>query len=115
MFSTPAFAQAAGAAPNAATGPLALIMNLLPMLAILVVFYFLLIRPQQQRLKAHQAMVANLKKGDEVVTSGGMIGKIKTVSDTEVGVDLGHGLVVNFVRNTITEVRGPQIIPPTKN
>lgn len=114
MFSTPAYAQAAGAA-GAANSPIALIMNLLPMLAILVVFYFLLIRPQQQRLKAHQEMVAKLQKGDTVVTSGGMIGKVKSLTDTEVSVELAPNMVVKVVRHTITEVRGPQIIPPSND
>ncbi len=104
MFSTPAYAQSADAA--AATGPIAVIMNILPLVGMLVVFYFLLIRPQQQRLKAHQALIAGIIKGDTVVTSGGMIGKVTKVEDNELSVELAPSMVVKVVRNTITEVRG---------
>lgn len=114
MFSTPAYAQAAGAAA-VPTGPVSIIMNLLPMLAILVVFYFLLIRPQQQRMKAHQEMVNNLKKGDTVVAAGGLIGKVKSVNEADVSIELAPNMVVKVVRSAISEVRGPQIIPPAND
>jgi preprotein translocase subunit YajC len=102
MFITPAFAQA-GAADGA--GLNAIIMQLLPLLFIVLIFYFLLIRPQQRRMKAHQEMIANLKRGDVVVTSGGMIGKIKSVADDEVRVELAPNMEVRVVRGTISEVR----------
>lgn len=102
MLISPAYAQAAsgGGDPTAA-----LIQSLLPLVIILVIFYFLLIRPQQKRLKTHQQMIANLKRGDVVVTSGGLIGKVKSVSDDEVRVELGPNVEVRVVRHTITEVR----------
>lgn len=104
MFISPAYAQAAGGA--AAPDPtMALLVQLLPFVLIFVVFYFLLIRPQQQRLKAHQAMIANLKRGDVVVTSGGMIGKIKSVADDEVRVELAPNMEVRVIKHTISEVR----------
>jgi preprotein translocase subunit YajC len=114
MFSTPAFAQAVGAAATK-QGPLEIIMGLLPMVAIMVVFYFLLLRPQQQRMKAHQQMLSELKKGDTVVAAGGLIGKVKTISEQEVSIELAPNLVVKVVRSAIAEVRGPQILPPAND
>jgi preprotein translocase subunit YajC len=102
MFGTEAYAQAAGAAPDPT---MALIANILPLVLILVVFYFLLIRPQQQRLKTHQQMIANLQKGDTVVTSGGLIGKVRSLDDMEVRVELAPNVEVRVVRGTIADVR----------
>jgi preprotein translocase subunit YajC len=101
MFISSAYAQTpAGGDPT--TG---LIMQIAPLLLIFVVFYFLLIRPQQQARKRHMEMVAALKKGDVVVTSGGMIGKVKSVADDEVRVELAPNVDVRVVRHTIAEVR----------
>jgi preprotein translocase subunit YajC len=101
---TPAAVGAAGAA--APVDPMtAVLLQLLPLVLIVVVFYFLIIRPQSQRLKAHQTMVANLKRGDVVVTSGGMIGKIKSVADDEVRVELAPNMEVRVLRGSISEVR----------
>ncbi len=113
MSLSPILLQAAPAAQ--ATGPIAIFMNFLPMVAILVVFYFLLLRPQQQRAKAHQEMVSALKKGDEVVTSGGFIGKVKNVQDNEISVEIAPNVVAKVLRHTIQEVRGPHIIPPAND
>ncbi|MGF1463874.1 MAG: preprotein translocase subunit YajC [Maricaulaceae bacterium] len=95
------FAHAQGAPP---AGP-NIIMQLLPLVAIFAIFYFLIIRPQQKRLKQHRDMVAGLRRGDEVVTQGGMIGKIQRVADDEVQVELAEGVKVRVVRQTIAEVR----------
>jgi preprotein translocase subunit YajC len=104
MFDTPAFAQAAGGA--AGGDPMgAAFMQLLPLVLIFVVFYFLLIRPQQQARKRHLDMVAALKKGDSVVTSGGLIGKVRSVADDEVRVELSPNVEVRVVRHAIAEVR----------
>lgn len=100
MLITPAFAQAAGG--GAAGGGLA---GFLPFILIIVVFYFLLIRPQQKRMKQHKEMVGALRRGDVVVTAGGLIGKIAKVEDDEVQVDLADGVRVKVVRSTITDVR----------
>lgn len=100
MFITPAFAQAAG--DSAAGGGL---VGFLPFLLIIVVFYFLLIRPQQKRMKQHKEMVSAIRRGDVVVTAGGLIGKIAKVEDDEVQVDLADGVRVKVVRSTITDVR----------
>jgi preprotein translocase subunit YajC len=71
-----------------------------------LVFYFLLIRPQQKRMKEHKEMVEGLKRGDEVITQGGLIGKVVKVADEEVTVELSEGVKVRVVRQTISTVRG---------
>lgn len=101
MFISPAFAQST-AVGDPTTG---LIMQIAPLILIFVVFYFLLIRPQQQARKRHMDMVAALKKNDIVVTSGGLIGKVKSVADDEVRVELAPNVDVRVLRHTIAEVR----------
>jgi preprotein translocase subunit YajC len=103
MFITEAFAQAAQS--DAGDPTTRLLMQLLPLVLIVVVFYFLLIRPQQRRMKAHQDMVANLRRNDTVVTSGGLIGKVKSVQEDEVRLELAPNVEVRVVRSMITEVR----------
>jgi preprotein translocase subunit YajC len=101
MLISPAYAQGAGGA----AGP-DLLMSILPFVLIFVIMYFLIIRPQRQRMKQHQEMVANLRRGDTVVTAGGLIGKVsKVVDDGEVQLELAEGLKVRAVRSMITEVR----------
>lgn len=102
MF-TPAYAQAAGAPPEPN-----MLMTLLPFVLIAVVFYFLLIRPQQKRLKEHRAMIEGIKRGDTIVTGGGIIAKVvKVIDDSdELEVDLGNDVKVRVVRSTIVDVRG---------
>jgi preprotein translocase subunit YajC len=101
MFISNAYAQtAAGGDPT--TG---IIMQILPLVLVFVVFYFLLIRPQQQARKRHMEMITQLKKGDVVVTSGGLIGKVKSVQDDEVRLELAPNVDVRVVRGTIAEVR----------
>lgn len=102
MLISPAFAQdAAGAADPGS----ALFMQMLPLVLVLVVFYFLLIRPQQRARKRHLEMITNLKKGDIVVTAGGLIGKVKSLQEDEVRVELSPNMDVRVVRGTIAEVR----------
>ncbi len=76
-----------------------------PLLLVFVVFYFLLIRPQQKRMKEHREMVAALSKGDEVVTSGGILGKVTKVDDAEAQVEIATGVKVRVLKSTISEVR----------
>ena len=93
-----AHAQAAGAAqPN----PL---MQMLPLVLIFVVFYFLLIRPQTKRAKEHRAMVAALAVGDEVATGGGLLGKVTEVSDQFLTVEIADGVAVKIQRHTVQSV-----------
>ncbi len=100
LLTLPAFAQAA---PASATQPI--LMQILFFLPLILIFYFLLIRPQQQRAKKHAEMVANIKRGDTVVTSGGLIGKVNKVNDAELSVDLADNVRVRIVKAMIVEVR----------
>lgn len=81
------------------------ILQLAPILLMVVLFYFMLIRPQQKRAKDHQTMLANLKRGDSVVLASGVLGKIVRVEDKEVGVEIAQGVTVKVVKGMITEVR----------
>ena len=87
----------------------------IPLILLLVVFYFLLIRPQQKRMKDHQAEIAAVKKGDRVVTGGGLIGKVTKVTDTEVEVELGQGIKVTAVKSTLTQVIDPTSAKPAND
>ena len=100
MFITPAYAQAAG---GAAANP---IVQFLPLILIFVIMYFLMIRPQQKKLKDHRAMVEALRRGDQVVTQGGIIGKISRVKEGEqdVEVEIAEGVKVRVVKSTISQV-----------
>lgn len=100
MFITPAYAQAAGGG----FGEMA--SAILPLVLIMAVFWFLLIRPQQKRAKEHAAMVAAVRRGDNIVTSGGMIGKVaKVIDDNEVLVEFGENTRIKVVKSSIAEVR----------
>lgn len=82
------------------------IIQFVPIIFIFVVMYFLVIRPQQKKAKAHRAMVEGVRRGDTVVTGGGLIGKVSKVNDErEVTIDLGEGVKVRIVRAMISEVR----------
>ena len=100
MFISPAYAQAAGTgAPG--FDPMFLVM----MGLMLAVMYFLMIRPQQKKVKEHKALIAAIKRGDQVVTSGGIIGTVAKVrSDTEIELEIADGVRVRIVRGMITEV-----------
>jgi len=96
------------ALPAAAQGEPAgggILMQLVFFLPLILIFYFLLIRPQQQRAKKHTQMVAAIKRGDTVVTSGGLIGKVSKVSDTELSVELAENVRVRVIRSMVIEVR----------
>jgi preprotein translocase subunit YajC len=82
------------------------ISSLVPLFLLFGIFYFLIIRPQQQRMKAHQAMVAGVKRGDTVVTAGGLIGKVSKVKDDgELLVEIADNVQVRVLKSTLTEVR----------
>jgi preprotein translocase subunit YajC len=102
-------AAATAAAPSPA---LAFVMQTLPFVLILLIFYFLMIRPQQQRAKAHQAMLAAVKKGDEVITGGGIRGRVSRVIDeTEAEVEIAQGVKVRVVKSTLSQVINPTAKP----
>ena len=97
MFVSPAYAQSADAG--------GMLVSFIPLLLIFAIMWFLIIRPQRQRLKEHQAMVTALRRGDQVVTQGGMIGKItKVKEDGELEVEIAQGVKVRVLRHTITSV-----------
>ena len=100
---TPAFAQAAGAAGS----PFDMIMqNMLPLAAIFAIMYLLVLRPQQQRAKKHQEMVKNVRRGDTIVTNGGLVGKVtKVVDDDQVEVEIADGVRVRQLRSMVADVR----------
>lgn len=100
MLISPAYAQAAGAA-----GGGDIFMSLLPLILIFVVFYFLLIRPQQKRMKEHRTMLSNIRRGDRIVTGGGIIGTVTKVGgDDELTVEIGENTRVKVVRSTVQTV-----------
>ena len=92
---------AAGASPGGATS---ILIGIAPWLLIFVIFYMLMIRPQQQRVKQHQAEIAAIKKGDEVITGGGLRGRVTKVSDAEVEVEIAQGVKVRAVKGTLSQV-----------
>lgn len=98
MFVTPAYAQAA------APGGTAAFAQFIPLLLVFVIMYFLILRPQQKKMSQHRAMVAALKKGDQVITQGGLIGKVVGVRDDELDVELAQGVRVRVVRSSIAQV-----------
>ncbi len=101
MLITEAFAQTAGGG-SSATG---LLVQFMPIILIFVIMYFLILRPQQQKARRHREMVNNLRRGDTVVTSGGLIGKVAKVDEHELQVELAEGVRVRIVRGMVAEVR----------
>ncbi len=97
---------AVGAGAPAEGGLMGTLISLAPMIAIFGVFYFLMIRPQQQRQKQHRELLGALQKGDTVVTSGGIIGKVAKLEELEAVIDTGEGGKLRIIRSMIIEVRG---------
>lgn len=86
-------------------GSTEVIVQLIPFIALFAIMYFLVLRPQQKRLKDHQAMVTNVRRGDTVVTSGGIIGKVVKAEEAEVLVEIAEGVKIRVVKSTLAEVR----------
>ena len=103
MFATPAYAQAVGGAPGAGS-PMDMLIQFAPLVGLVILFYFLMIRPQQRRMKAHQAMLGALKRGDTVILQSGVHGKIVRVEDATVGVEIATGVTVKVRKSMIAEV-----------
>ena len=100
MLITPAYAQSLGG------GDSSMLVSLLPFVLIFVIMYFLILRPQQKRAKQHQEMVKNVRRGDTVVTSGGLIGKVtKVIDDDQLEIELADGVKVRQVRQMVSDVR----------
>jgi preprotein translocase subunit YajC len=100
MFISPAYAQ--GAAPSSGASAF---MSFAPLILIFVIFYFLLIRPQQKRMKAHQAMIASAKPRDEVVTNGGLVGKVTKVDDHYLEIEIAKDVKVRVVKTMLADIR----------
>ncbi|MBI3517194.1 MAG: preprotein translocase subunit YajC [Proteobacteria bacterium] len=99
MLIAPAYAQAAGGGGGFD------LMTFAPLVAIFVVFYFMLIRPQQKKAKQHKELLSQMRRGDRIVTGGGIIGTItKVVNDSEVQVEIAEGVRVRVLRATVTDI-----------
>jgi len=103
---------AAAAAPS---GTAAFFFNIFPLLLVFIIFWFLMIRPQQKRMRDHQAQIAAVKKGDRIVTGGGLMGKVIKVTDNEVEVELAQGVRVTAVKSTLTQVIDPTAAKPAND
>ena len=104
MLITPAYAQGSLFGLGGDSG--GMITSLLPLVLIVVIMYFLVLRPQQQRVKQHQSMVKALRRGDTVVTNGGMVGKVtKVVDDDHIEIEISDGVKVRHLRTSVSEVR----------
>ena len=104
MFVTPAFAQAAGA--PAAPGGADLLIQFATIILLVVIFWLLIFRPQQKRMKSHQAMLSAIARGDTVVTTGGLVGKVtKAVDGEDLEVEIAQGTRVKISRGGISDVR----------
>ncbi len=102
MFITEAFAQTTAPAAGGAD----ILMSILPFILIFVVMYFLIIRPQRAQMKRREELLKNIRRGDQVVTGGGIVGKVtKVVDDAELEVEIAEGLKVRVMRSGISEVR----------
>ncbi len=98
MFISHAFAQSAGSTTESS------LMSFLPLILMFVVLYFIMIRPQMKRQKEHRNMLAALAVGDEVVTSGGLVGKVTKVSDAYIGVEIAQGVEITVQKHALTTV-----------
>jgi preprotein translocase subunit YajC len=105
MFASPAFAQAAGSASQGGIG--SILQLVVPWILILGIFYLLLWRPQQRAQKAHRARIDSAKKGDTVITGGGLIGKVLRADGDEVELELGPNVRVRALKSTLTDIREP--------
>ncbi|MDM7456589.1 MAG: preprotein translocase subunit YajC [Tepidimonas sp.] len=99
MFISNAYAQAAAGGDTPST-----LMSLLPLVLMFVVLYFVMIRPQMKRQKEHKAMIDALAKGDEVVTAGGLLGKVSKLGESTIGIELADGVEVQLQRTAVVQV-----------
>ncbi len=104
MFMTEAHAQAAAPAATANESPFGSLSTMLPLVLMFVVLYVVMIRPQMKRQKEHKAMIEALAKGDEVVTSGGVIGKVTKMGESFLGVEIASGIEIQVQRSAVVQV-----------
>jgi len=108
MFVTPAFAQnpLSSLFGGGAGGDGGMVMSLLPFVLIFVIMYFLILRPQQQRVKQHAQLVKNVRRGDTVVTNGGLVGKVtKVIDDDQIEIEIADDVRIRQMRQMISDVR----------
>jgi preprotein translocase subunit YajC len=106
MLITPAFAQGSLGSLFGAGGDGGMIMQLLPFILIFVIMYFLILRPQQKRVKTHQEMVKNVRRGDTVVTNGGLVGKVtKVVDEEQIEIEIADDVRIRQMRSMLSDVR----------
>ena len=108
MFITPAFAQSNPLASLFGGGgdSASMLTSFMPLILIIVIMYFLILRPQQRKVKTHQEMVKALRRGDTVITNGGLIGKVtKVVDDNHIEIEVSDGVRVRHLRSSVSEVR----------
>jgi preprotein translocase subunit YajC len=108
MSTTALLMQSTAVSPNSPSG---ILIGILPWLLIFVIFYMLMIRPQQKRVKEHQSTIAAVKKGDEVVTGGGIRGRVTKVMDDEAEVEIANGVKVRVIKSTLSQVIRPNTTP----
>ena len=108
MFASPAFAATGASAPS---GTAAFMVQVFPLILIFVIFYFLLIRPQQRRVKQHQSMVMAVKPRDTAITNGGLVGKVTKVDENEVELEIASGVRVKVVKATLSDIRPHGVKP----
>jgi preprotein translocase subunit YajC len=104
MFISSAFAQTAPAAAAAGGDMQSTLMSMLPLLLMFAVLYFVMIRPQMKKQKEHRSMIDALAKGDEIVTAGGLLGKVSKIGDAYIGVELASGVEVQMQRQAVVQV-----------
>jgi len=104
VFISQAFAQAAPAAPAATESPFGSLGTMLPLVLMFVVLYFVMIRPQMKRQKEAKAMIEALAKGDEIVTSGGMLGKISKIGESYLTLEVANGVEIQVQRGAVVQV-----------
>ena len=112
MSTQPILMSMVQAAPaGQSSGTAGILVGILPWLLIFAIFYILMIRPQQQRVKQHQASISAVKKGDEVITGGGIRGRVTKVSDDEAEVEIAQGVKIRVIKSTISQVLTPNTSP----
>ena len=104
VMANPSLLMQQTAAGGGASGTVQLLMGIAPWLLIFVVFYLLMIRPQQRRVKDHQAAINAVEKGDDVITAGGIRGRVTKVSDEEAEVEIASGVKVRVIKSTLSQV-----------
>ena len=111
MSSQPLLMMMQAAPAGQAGGVSAALIQFFPFIAIFVIFYFLMIRPQQRRVKEHQASIMAVKKGDDVITGGGIRGRVTKVGDDEAEVEIAQGVKIRVIKSTISQVLSPNAKP----